>query len=45
VRDAVDPQKADVPIRHVLDMFNSTGLTAQQAKSHHTSPALNVAAY
>lgn len=29
---AVDPHKADVLIRHILDVFNSTGLTAQQAK-------------
>jgi hypothetical protein len=28
----IDPQKADVRIRHGLDVFNSTGLTAQQAK-------------
>jgi hypothetical protein len=29
---AIDPHKSDVPIRHVLDVFNSIGLTAQQAK-------------
>lgn len=29
---SVDPHKTDVVISHVLDVFNSTGLTAQQAK-------------
>ena len=27
-----DPQKADIIVKHILDVFNSTGLTAQQAK-------------
>jgi hypothetical protein len=29
---SVDPHKTDVVISHVLEVFNSTGLTAQQAK-------------
>ena len=29
---SVDPHKTDVLVRHILDIFNSTGLTAQQAK-------------
>lgn len=29
---AVDPHKANILIRDILDAFNSTGLTAQQAK-------------
>src|SRR5690242_20663710 len=29
---SVDPHKTDVLVRHVLEIFNSTGLTAQQAK-------------
>ena len=28
----VDPQKSDVLIQHILEVFNSTCLTAQQAK-------------
>jgi hypothetical protein len=28
----VDPQKAEVLISHILEVFNSTGLTAQQAR-------------
>jgi hypothetical protein len=28
----VDPHKSDVLITHILEIFNSTGLTAQQAK-------------
>jgi hypothetical protein len=28
----VDPHKAEVLISHILDVFNATGLTAQQAK-------------
>lgn len=27
-----DPHKADIIVKHILDVFNSTGLTAQQAK-------------
>lgn len=29
---SVDPHKTDVVISHILEIFNSTGLTAQQAK-------------
>jgi hypothetical protein len=29
---AVDPQRADVVVSHILEVFNSTGLTAQEAK-------------
>ena len=29
---AADPHKTDVLIKHILDIFNSTGLTAQEAK-------------
>lgn len=28
----VDPHKTDVLVRHILELFNATGLTAQQAK-------------
>lgn len=28
----MDSQKADVVVSHILEIFNSTGLTAQQAK-------------
>jgi hypothetical protein len=27
-----DPNKTDILVKHILDLFNSTGLTAQQAK-------------
>jgi hypothetical protein len=29
---SIDPHKTDVLITHILEIFNSTGLTAQQAK-------------
>lgn len=29
---SADPHKADVLVKHILDIFNSTGLTAQEAK-------------
>ena len=29
---AADPHKADILVKHILELFNSTGLTAQQAK-------------
>ncbi len=29
---SVDPHKTDVLVTHILEIFNSTGLTAQQAK-------------
>lgn len=29
---AADPNKADIIVKHILELFNSTGLTAQQAK-------------
>jgi len=29
---AADPHKTDVLVKHILDIFNSTGLTAQEAK-------------
>ncbi|WP_447983833.1 hypothetical protein [Nitrospira sp. Nam74] len=29
---SVDAHKTDVLVRHILEIFNSTGLTAQQAK-------------
>jgi hypothetical protein len=29
---AAYPNKADIIVKHILDIFNSTGLTAQQAK-------------
>jgi hypothetical protein len=29
---AADPNKTDIIVKHILDIFNSTGLTAQQAK-------------
>jgi len=29
---AVDPHKADVLVKHILDVFNSSGLTSQEAK-------------
>jgi hypothetical protein len=33
---AVDPQKSDLLIRLILDVFNSTNLTAQQGKDVFT---------
>jgi hypothetical protein len=30
---SVDPHKTDVLVRHILEVFNSTGLTAQQCRS------------
>jgi hypothetical protein len=29
---SADPHKADILVKNILDVFNSTGLTAQQAK-------------
>jgi hypothetical protein len=29
---AADPNKTDILVKHILELFNSTGLTAQQAK-------------
>ena len=29
---AADPHKADIPVKHISELFNATGLTAQQAK-------------
>jgi hypothetical protein len=39
-----DPNKTDILVKHILDVFNSTGLTAQQAKdvlTHLQSPCRN----
>ena len=30
--NAFDPNKTDILVKHILELFNSTGLTAQQAK-------------
>jgi hypothetical protein len=41
---AADPHKADILVKHILELFNSTGLTAQQAKdvlAHLQSPCRN----